>query len=550
MKKRMFLFIVLVGLWLFGGIANAADPGEYLYYVPHVVSYPEFYPAHHGYTVLYVVVTEDGTDYELDLDGDGIYGLQYTGMPAGSSETFSRSNWPYPYGTLGTGASLRSLKPLQLLLRFGMNHFGTYDAGFLATSLLPVHMWGDTFVVPADSSYMYIFAPSETAVTVTPPGQASTGYTLSPLTNIKLSGITAGTSVTADKPVYVLAVNCRSDQNFPWMYNVLPLSMAGNDYYHDSSYGEVDSSWAWPTNPVLWITAAYDGTAVSIDEDNDDIPDYTYSMNAGEFITFPNPLQGSHIYSDQGIYVVNVENWASPFRGKYGGAAVEYVPTSSYGTEYALHKISHGSNLPDTDPHIFISALENNTNVEIDFGWDGVDVSNIVTRGEPWMVNWPPGEPLTANVRGDRPIQVVFRTDFAHHDHPGVNSAYTPVPLDAKPVEAVVDIHPDTLNRKSKGKWVTAYIELPDGYNVEDIDTGTLAVTAVDGNPVAEPLYAPLSPTTIGDYDSDGIPDLMAKFNRAGLIVLVSPGDRTITISGKFTGGMEFEGGDTLRVIH
>jgi hypothetical protein len=41
-------------------------------------------------------------------------------------------------------------------------------------------------------------------------------------------------------------------------------------------------------------------------------------------------------------------------------------------------------------------------------------------------------------------------------------------------VESTVDIKPDTLNRKSKGKWVTAYIELPGGFAVEDIDIDTL----------------------------------------------------------------------------
>jgi hypothetical protein len=37
-----------------------------------------------------------------------------------------------------------------------------------------------------------------------------------------------------------------------------------------------------------------------------------------------------------------------------------------------------------------------------------------------------------------------------------------------------IDIDPDTLNLKSKIKWVTAYIELPGGYDVADIDVGTV----------------------------------------------------------------------------
>jgi hypothetical protein len=117
-------------------------------------------------------------------------------------------------------------------------------------------------------------------------------------------------------------------------------------------------------------------------------------------------------------------------------------------------------------------------------------------------------------------------------------------------LEATVDIHPNTLNRKSKGRWVTAYIELPEGYNVEDIDMGALAVTAVDEDPVDEALYAQSSPTSIGDYDSDGIPDLMVKFSRSALIELLSPGERIITVSGSLEDETAFEGNDTLTVIH
>ncbi|MCP5105882.1 MAG: hypothetical protein GY950_21020, partial [bacterium] len=523
---------------------------EYLYYIPHVVSYPEFYPGNQGYSVLWVVVTEDGTDYEIDQDGDGVYELQYTGLTAGSSEIFWRANWPSPQGTLYTGASVRSPKPLQLVLRFGENHFGTFDSGFLTASLLPVHMWGDTFVVPADSNYLYMFAPAATAVTVTPPGQSSTDYCIAPRANVKLSGITAGTAVTADNPIYVLAVNCQTDQNFPWMYNVLPLSRIGNDYYHDSTYGEVDISTPWPTNPNLWITAVNDGTDVYIDENYDEVPEYTYYLDAGDSVTFADPVQGTHISSSQNIYVVNVENWATPSRGKYGGAATEYVPTSSYGTDYALHKTPYGTNLPDINPYLFIAAVENDTLVDIDFGWDGIDISNTVNKGDTWAVDWPADKPLSVNVRGNKGIQVIFRTDFAHNHHPGVNSAYTAIPLNVPVVEATIDIHPDTLNRKSKGKWVIAYIELPGGFNVEDIDIGTLAVTAVDENPIVEPIYAQLSPTAIDDYDSDGLPDLMVKFKRSRLIEVLNSGNRLITISGELNNGTPFEGSDPFRVIH
>ena len=109
------------------------------------------------------------------------------------------------------------------------------------------------------------------------------------------------------------------------------------------------------------------------------------------------------------------------------------------------------------------------------------------------------------------------------------------------PPVAGIDIDPDTLNLNSKGKWVTCYIELPEGYDVADIDVSTVFLNAVQAEP---------RPTGIGDYDDDGIPDLMVKFDRSDIQDAVDPGDEVeLTVSGKLTGGTPFEGTDTIRVI-
>jgi len=39
---------------------------------------------------------------------------------------------------------------------------------------------------------------------------------------------------------------------------------------------------------------------------------------------------------------------------------------------------------------------------------------------------------------------------------------------------ATVDIKPDTLNLNMKGRWITVYIGLPEGYNVTEIDESTI----------------------------------------------------------------------------
>lgn len=41
-------------------------------------------------------------------------------------------------------------------------------------------------------------------------------------------------------------------------------------------------------------------------------------------------------------------------------------------------------------------------------------------------------------------------------------------------IDANIDLDPDTLNLKSKGKWMAAYIELPDEYSVSNINITTV----------------------------------------------------------------------------
>ncbi|MCW4052981.1 MAG: cohesin domain-containing protein [Candidatus Bathyarchaeota archaeon] len=105
---------------------------------------------------------------------------------------------------------------------------------------------------------------------------------------------------------------------------------------------------------------------------------------------------------------------------------------------------------------------------------------------------------------------------------------------------ASLDIDPDTLNLKSKGRWVASYIELPEGYDVSDIDISTVMLNGIIG--------AELHPIEIGDYDSDGISDLMIKFDRHDLIATLSKGEVTLTITGEVD-GTSFEGSDSIRVI-
>jgi hypothetical protein len=134
----------------------------------------------------------------------------------------------------------------------------------------------------------------------------------------------------------------------------------------------------------------------------------------------------------------------------------------------------------------------------------------------------------------------------------GFNPVISEITLNPNPppsyivrVPATIDLHPDTLNLKSQGKWITAYTELPDGYNAAEIDVSTVMLNGT--------VPAERKPTAIGDYDGDGVPDLMVKFNRTAVSELILSqgtkyGNVTLTVAGRLYDGTMFEGSGVIRV--
>jgi hypothetical protein len=118
------------------------------------------------------------------------------------------------------------------------------------------------------------------------------------------------------------------------------------------------------------------------------------------------------------------------------------------------------------------------------------------------------------------------------------------ITLETPIIPSTIDIDPSTLNLKSGGKWIIAYIELPKGYDVSDINRTTVLL---NGTIPVDPFWVNKTlESVIGDYDNDTIPDLMVKFDRASvssyiLSQNITYGNVTLTITGMIA-DMPFEG--------
>jgi hypothetical protein len=110
------------------------------------------------------------------------------------------------------------------------------------------------------------------------------------------------------------------------------------------------------------------------------------------------------------------------------------------------------------------------------------------------------------------------------------------------PIVATIDIHPNVLNFKSKGNWMTIYITLPNEYDVNNININTVLLN--DEVPAS-------TKTEIIDIDNDNLLDLMIKFSR-NLVknTLELQEFCIISITGKMFEGNEFEGTDIIKLIH
>ena len=164
--------------------------------------------------------------------------------------------------------------------------------------------------------------------------------------------------------------------------------------------------------------------------------------------------------------------------------------------------------------HVFVTKLDPPTDYVV--GVQRSDGQNIIPLTDPFWYSengggsWHIFDP-SLDSKGDR----TCREDF--------------------PDEIIVthlDIDPDTLNLKSKGRWITAYLSAENA-SVHDMDVSTIL------------LQDALAPER-WDYQDD---ILMLKFDRQEFKDTVQVGEVQVKITGKWEDGSAFEAYDHIRVI-
>ena len=120
-----------------------------------------------------------------------------------------------------------------------------------------------------------------------------------------------------------------------------------------------------------------------------------------------------------------------------------------------------------------------------------------------------------------------------------------------------VYFYPENLNLQSEAKKFIAYIDLPLPYSAADINPASVVITMISpANSTAEPLSDPLyaqGKHRVGDYDKNGIVDIMVEFDRQALIDLIVPlgvtGPIDLSIAGELYDGSPFTGVNSIVVI-
>jgi parallel beta-helix repeat protein len=245
-------------------------------------------------------------------------------------------------------------------------------------------------------------------------------------------------------------------------------------------------------------------------------------------------------------------------------STLEYWSVDWAGNEELPHKFLTGIKLDNTAPFIKIPVLT--PAAEVQPGQDvkvtvnasdslsGIQNVTIVYTSDNWTTQTTQAMTLNAStslyeaVIPGRPAGTWVRFNIRACDQAGNTAVGTNLGADyvyrVVPLCASVVSDRETLNLGFQGQWLFFCIELPEGYDVNSIDTASVSLC---GTIMADPNFK-----SVG-RDQNGVPYLMVCFNRtlASQFILrsgIMTGNVTLSLNGRLDDGSMFEGVCTLTV--
>jgi large repetitive protein len=213
-------------------------------------------------------------------------------------------------------------------------------------------------------------------------------------------------------------------------------------------------------------------------------------------------------------------------------------------TAPVLHAPAEGSSLDTLNPTLSVQNATDPDSDTLTYDFEVYSNGTLIqaVAGVPQNISGITSVTLTTALADNTTYQWRARAYDGDRYSSWMDMATFSIHLSVMNITATIDFDPNTLNQGSNGKWVTVYIELPNGYNVNNI---VISSILLEDTVPAEPW-----PYAIEDYDRDGIPDLKVKFRRSDVINVLPAGDNVLVHVSGTVGTVTFEGVDVIRVIH
>ncbi len=261
-------------------------------------------------------------------------------------------------------------------------------------------------------------------------------------------------------------------------------------------------------------------------------------------------LTPSHTYADDGVYTVTLT-----VTDNDGGIGIDTLLVTVNNVNPVVElspnlELTAGDPIPLVGTFTDVGWLDIHT-AEWDFGDGTTENGSLVEEHGNPECSGTVSDMFTYFEAGTYTVNLSVMDDDG-----GIGQAQLTVTVN--PVEAEINFDPDTLNLGSGGKWVTVYVELPEGYDVTQIDAEQVFLNG-EVPAVSDPKYGFVTDESeyLVDLDEDGIPERMFKFDREEVENILEAGDEVIvTFEGKIgyenevsSGMAAFEGADTITVI-